>query len=196
MRCSGDKKGTKAEEVEEIYSDSLFPSSMIPSLKGARRIEMLLSVQTGDMKRRPGNGIEGAMVCTCLGSLLRPLFYFLDDVSYPQSVVLPKSVAYVFSHDLLTTCAARQCDFIGFLCEIHGTSQQCDIIPCARTYFLPFGDGFWCGVNLHPIWRRPTINHLMGLLAVSRPSPLPPLILSYRGALLLLLLLLLFSRLT
>ena len=24
-----------------------------------------------------GNGIEGAMVCTSLGSLLRPLFYFL-----------------------------------------------------------------------------------------------------------------------
>ena len=43
-------------------------------------------VQTGDMKCRPGNGIEGAMVCTSLGSLLRPLFYFLDDVSYPQSV--------------------------------------------------------------------------------------------------------------
>ena len=41
----------------------------------------------GDMKRRPGNGIEGAMVCTCLGSLLRPLFYLLDDVSYPHSVV-------------------------------------------------------------------------------------------------------------
>ena len=29
------------------------------------------------MKRRPGNGIEGAMVCTSLGSLLRPLFYTL-----------------------------------------------------------------------------------------------------------------------
>ena len=40
--------------------------------------------QTGDMKRHPGNGIEGAMVCANLGSLLRPLFYFLDDVSYPQ----------------------------------------------------------------------------------------------------------------
>ena len=26
------------------------------------------------------------MVCTSLGSLLRPLFYFLDNVSYPQSV--------------------------------------------------------------------------------------------------------------
>ena len=26
------------------------------------------------------------MVCTSLGSLLRPLFYFLDDVSNPQSV--------------------------------------------------------------------------------------------------------------
>ena len=39
------------------------------------------------MKRRPGNGIEGAMVCTSLGSLLRPLFYFLDDVSYPHSVL-------------------------------------------------------------------------------------------------------------
>ena len=38
------------------------------------------------MKRRPGNGIEGAMVCTSLGSLLHPLFHFLDDVSYPQSV--------------------------------------------------------------------------------------------------------------
>ena len=44
------------------------------------------TVQSGDMKRRPGNGIEGAMVCTSLGSLLRPLFYFLDDVSYLQSV--------------------------------------------------------------------------------------------------------------
>ena len=43
-------------------------------------------VQTVDMKCRPGNGIEGSMVCTSLGSLLRPLFYFLDDVSYPQSV--------------------------------------------------------------------------------------------------------------
>ena len=30
----------------------------------------------------------GAMVCTSLGSLLRPLFYFLEDVSYPQSVLL------------------------------------------------------------------------------------------------------------
>ena len=27
------------------------------------------------------------MVCTSLGSLLRPLFHFLDDVSYPQSVL-------------------------------------------------------------------------------------------------------------
>ena len=43
-------------------------------------------LQTGDMKRRPGNGIEGTMVCTSLGSLLRPLFYFLYDVSHPQSV--------------------------------------------------------------------------------------------------------------
>ena len=28
------------------------------------------------------------MVCTSLGSLLRLLFYFLDDVSYPQSVLI------------------------------------------------------------------------------------------------------------
>ena len=50
-------------------------------------------VQTGDMKCRLGNGIEGAMVYTSLGSLLRPLFYFLDDVSYPQSVeVSPRPV--------------------------------------------------------------------------------------------------------
>ena len=46
----------------------------------------MLGIQTGDMKRHPVNGIEGAMVCTSLGSLLRPLFYFLDNVSYPQSV--------------------------------------------------------------------------------------------------------------
>ena len=45
-------------------------------------------LQTGDMKRRPGNRIEGATVCTSLGSLLRPLFYFLDDISYLQSVVV------------------------------------------------------------------------------------------------------------
>ena len=37
------------------------------------------------MKRCPGNGIEGAMVCTSCCAL-RPLFYFLDDFSYPQSV--------------------------------------------------------------------------------------------------------------
>ena len=47
---------------------------------------LTITVQTGDMKRRPGNGIEGTMVCTNLGSLLRPLFYFLDDIPYPQSV--------------------------------------------------------------------------------------------------------------
>ena len=28
------------------------------------------------------------MVCTSFGSLLRPLFYFLDDISYPQSVLV------------------------------------------------------------------------------------------------------------
>ena len=59
-----------------------------------------ICVQNGDMKRRPGNGIAGAMVCTSLSSLLRPLFYFLDDVSYEQSVdVLCK----VCSHWLLVT---------------------------------------------------------------------------------------------
>ena len=43
----------------------------------AQKIPALRSVQTGDMKRRPGNEIEGEMVCTSLGSLLRPLFYLL-----------------------------------------------------------------------------------------------------------------------
>ena len=52
------------------------------------------SLQTVDMKRRPGNGIEGAMVCNSLGSLLRPLFYFLDDVSYPQSLLECQSRLY------------------------------------------------------------------------------------------------------
>ena len=46
----------------------------------------LCIIQTGDMKHRPGNGIEGTMVCNSMGSLLCPRFYFLDDVSYPQSV--------------------------------------------------------------------------------------------------------------
>ena len=57
---------------------TLLPPDYCPQLR--------FRLQTGDMKHRPGNGIEGAMVCTSLGSLLRPLFYFLDDVSYPKSV--------------------------------------------------------------------------------------------------------------
>ena len=56
--------------------------------KGNKNVDSYREIQTGDMKRRPGNGIEGVMVCTSLGTLLRPLFYFLDDVSYPQSVEL------------------------------------------------------------------------------------------------------------
>ena len=43
-------------------------------------------VQTGDLKRRPENGIEGAMVCTSFGSLLRPLFYFLCYINFSLSV--------------------------------------------------------------------------------------------------------------
>ena len=38
------------------------------------------------MKRRPGNRIEGAAGCPSWCRPLRPLFHFLDDVSYPQSV--------------------------------------------------------------------------------------------------------------
>ena len=38
------------------------------------------------MKRRPGNRIEGAAGCPSWYRPLRPLFHFLDDVSYPQSV--------------------------------------------------------------------------------------------------------------
>ena len=45
----------------------------------------LYVVQTGDMKRRPGNRIEGATGCPSWCRPLRPLFHFLD-VSYPQSV--------------------------------------------------------------------------------------------------------------
>ena len=36
-----------------------------------------IDILFGDMKRRPGNGIESAMVCTSLGSLLCTLFFFL-----------------------------------------------------------------------------------------------------------------------
>ena len=38
-----------------------------------------------------GNGTEGAMVCTSLGSLLRPLFYFLCSnlKAYPVHMILP-----------------------------------------------------------------------------------------------------------
>ena len=50
------------------------------------RTLLMYRVQTGDMKRRPGNGIEGAMVCTSLGSLLRPLFYFLCYIHFSLSV--------------------------------------------------------------------------------------------------------------
>ena len=45
------------------------------------------TVQTGDMKRCPGNGIEGTIVCTSLGSLLRPLFYFLCYIHFCLSVL-------------------------------------------------------------------------------------------------------------
>ena len=38
------------------------------------------------MKRRPGNRIEGATGCPSWCRPLRPLFHFLDDISYPQSV--------------------------------------------------------------------------------------------------------------
>ena len=44
------------------------------------------TLQTGDIKRRPGNRIEGATGCPSWCRPLRPLFHFLDDVSYPQSV--------------------------------------------------------------------------------------------------------------
>ena len=54
------------------------------------------------MKCRPGNGIEGAMVCTSLGSLLRPLLYFLDNVSYPQSVEFYQKVLSQHYHTVLT----------------------------------------------------------------------------------------------
>ena len=88
----------KAGNNCEIWRTSFFVYVQLYERKGHRRSYKnsmgyhstlaleLLKVQTGDMKRRPGNGIEVAMVCTSLGRLLRPLFYFLVDVSYPQSV--------------------------------------------------------------------------------------------------------------
>ena len=48
------------------------------------------------------------MVCTSLGSLLRPLFYFLDDVSYPQSLVTKYAMRYELSADLLQMHDGRQ----------------------------------------------------------------------------------------
>ena len=48
--------------------------------------EYIIEIQTGVMKRRPGNRIEGATGCPSWCRPLRPLFHFLDDVSYPQSV--------------------------------------------------------------------------------------------------------------
>ena len=44
-------------------------------------------IKTGDMKRRPGNRVEGATGCPSWCRPLRPLFHFPDDVSYPQSVL-------------------------------------------------------------------------------------------------------------
>ena len=47
-----------------------------------------------DMKRRSGNGIEGAMVCTSLDSLLRPLFYFLSSHILIHRIVSEYQVAW------------------------------------------------------------------------------------------------------
>ena len=54
-----------------------------------------LILQTGDMKCRPGNGIEGAMVCTSFGSLLRPQFYFQCSILLIHRVVFNFSTCFV-----------------------------------------------------------------------------------------------------
>ena len=54
-------------------------------------MELYLELQTGDMKHCPGNRIEGATGCQSWCRPLRPLFHFLDDVSYPQSVEKEKA---------------------------------------------------------------------------------------------------------
>ena len=76
------------------YCSGIVARGTFPHYIRCSRTLLMYRVQTGDMKRRPGNGIEGAMVCTSLGSLLRPLFYFLDDVSYPQSLLECQSRLY------------------------------------------------------------------------------------------------------
>ena len=47
------------------------------------------------MIRRPGNRIEGASGCPSWCRPLRPLFHFLDDVSYPQSVQGGQQIHFV-----------------------------------------------------------------------------------------------------
>ena len=61
------------------------------------------------MKRRAGNGIESATGYPSWCRPLRPLFHFLDDVSYPQSVLKccnrvkkPQKVLSQHYHTVLT----------------------------------------------------------------------------------------------
>ena len=48
-----------------------------PSLCSAKFLILSSFVPGSPADLNTGNGTEGAMVCTSLGSLLRPLFYFL-----------------------------------------------------------------------------------------------------------------------
>ena len=61
----------------------------MPLLDCFFKAESVPDIQSGDMKHRLGNRIEGTTGCPSWCRPLRPLFHFLDDVSYPQSVELP-----------------------------------------------------------------------------------------------------------
>ena len=69
-----------------IDLEAITVGRVVCTLFGLLKQVLFQQVQTGDMKRRPG--IEGATGCPSWCRPLRPLFHFLDDVSYQQSVLL------------------------------------------------------------------------------------------------------------
>ena len=67
------------------------PLNMWVHLRSSRRFCRCSKILLGSPSDlNTGNGREGAMVCTSLGSLLRPLFYFLCSNLKANPVVDPK----------------------------------------------------------------------------------------------------------
>ena len=85
------------------------------------------------------------MVCTRLGSLLCPLFYFLDDISYPQSVHIKPTVPLLLLLEVGSWWQnnSSALDTYGQVCARHRfepqlrPSQQCNDIHVSWHNGLP-----------------------------------------------------------